>query len=47
MIILTLTDSLKSEMLLRKKLRNGDFLANGNDKMVWESDPIFVKHKLY
>lgn len=41
-----LTESSKAVMLLRKKMRNGEVTLADNAKAVWESEPIFMKHKL-
>lgn len=41
-----LTEGSKAVMLLRKKWRNGDVSSTDNAKSVWESEPIFMKHKL-
>lgn len=41
-----LTESSKAVVLPQKKLRNGDISLSDNAKYVWESDPIFIQHKL-
>lgn len=41
-----LTETSKAVILLRKKIRNGEVLLSDNAKSVWESDPVFMSHKL-
>lgn len=41
-----LTEAPKAVQLLRKNFRNGEVSFSDNAKTVWESEPIFMKHKL-
>lgn len=44
--ILKLTERSRAVILLRKRIRNGKLSLSENAKTVWESDPVFMSHKL-